>query len=95
MGTHRFFDEEGHLVEVKVFRDGVLSATGMLDSRVAEQGPGRSLAEELRHRGRMRGIARWRLAIFYRDGRLEQEGGYRAGQWHGRWTGIADIQTPR
>ena len=39
MGTHRFYDEEGHMVEVKVFRRGVLSASGMLDSLGRRTGP--------------------------------------------------------
>jgi len=88
MGTHRFFDEMGHLVEVKVFRDGVLTATGMLDSLGRRTGPWTEFwpEGELKASGPYaEGLRDGEWQFFARDGRLEQEGGYRAGQWHGRW----------
>lgn len=88
MGTHRYFDEAGHLVEVKVFRSGVLQASGMLDSLGRRTGPwiefwpdGEPKAQGPYVAGEREGD--WQF--FARDGRLEQEGSYRSGQWHGRW----------
>ena len=88
MGTHRFFDEAGHLVEVKVFRSGQLQASGMLDSLGRRTGPwtefwadGTPKAMGTYLEGKRDGD--WQF--FARDGRLEQEGGYRNGAWHGRW----------
>lgn len=88
MGTHRFFDEQGHLVGVRVFREGVLQASGMLDSlgrRTGdwvlywETGERRSAGQYLD--GKREGF--WEF--FDRDGRVEQEGTYRQGEWNGRW----------
>jgi len=88
MGTHRFFDEAGHLVEVKVFREGVLSAIGLLDSLGRRSGPWKVFWPEggVRAEGPyFEGLREGDWKFFARDGRLEQEGGYRTGQWHGRW----------
>lgn len=89
MGTHRFFDEEGHLVEVKVFRFGVLQTSGMLDSMGRRSGPwtefwpdGTPKAVGSYLEGKRDGD--WQF--YARDGRLEQEGGFRMDLWHGRWT---------
>lgn len=88
MGIHRFFDDEGHLVEVKVFREGVLEASGMLDAsglRTGEwtlfwpDGTARAVGPYLE--GEREGP--WKF--FNRMGRLEQEGDYRVGEWHGKW----------
>ena len=88
MGAHRYYDESGYLVEVKVFREGMLRATGMLDSLGRRTGPwiefwpeGETRAEGTYLEGLRDGD--WRF--FARDGRLEQEGGFQAGLWHGRW----------
>lgn len=89
MGTHRFYDEEGHMVEVKVFRQGVLSASGMLDSLGRRTGPwlvywpDGSVKESGEY---LAGVKEGDWTYFRRDGETEQEGGYRQGQWHGVWT---------
>lgn len=88
MGTHRFFDEQGHLVEVKVFREGVLGATGSLDSLGRRTGDWTEFWPngEVRSAGPYKeGLREGQWTFYSRDGRVEQEGGYRAGQWHGRW----------
>ena len=88
MGTHRFFDENGHLVEVKVFREGILNAAGMLDTLGRRTGEwtlywkdGTAKAEGEYLNGVREGS--WRF--FRQDGSVEQEGEYREGDWHGRW----------
>ena len=88
MGTHRFFDEEGHLVEVRVFRNGTLEAVGMLDSLGRRTG----LWELFWSDGSIRatgdyleGMRHGDWKFLDRDGKLEQEGSYRMGDWHGRW----------
>jgi antitoxin component YwqK of YwqJK toxin-antitoxin module len=88
MGTHRFFDEEGHLVEVKVFREGVLNASGTLDSLGRRTGQwtlywndGTPKAEGGYENGKREGS--WRFLRL--SGSVEQEGEYRQGEWHGRW----------
>lgn len=88
MGTHRFFDEEGHLVEVRVFREGMLNASGMLDSlgrRTGEwvmywpDGSRKAVGGYLE--GKRDGD--W---VYYRlDGTVEQEGVFQRGDWNGRW----------
>ena len=84
-GTHRFFDEEGHLVEVKVFRDGVLSATGMLDSLDVEQGHEGVLAGRAGASGPYaEGLRDGDWQFFARDGRLSRRR-LPVSQWHGRW----------
>lgn len=88
MGTHRYFDREGHLVEVKVFRDGALAATGMLDEFGRRTGPWTLFWKDgsVRAKGEYaEGLQEGEWQFFDRDGRLEQQGGYRAGEWHGRW----------
>ena len=88
MGTHRFFDEQGHLVEVRVFREGVLHASGTLDSLGRRSGPwvlfwpdGERKAAGEYLEGRRDGA--W--TFFRVDGSTEQEGAYRSGAWHGAW----------
>lgn len=88
MGTHRFFDEAGHLVEVKVFRSGVLHASGMLDSLGRRTGPWTEFWPDGTQKAMgpyLEGERDGDWQFFARDGRLEQEGGFRKGQWHGRW----------
>ena len=92
MGTHRYFDEAGHLVEVKVFRSGVLQASGMLDSLGRRTGPwiefwpdGEPKAQGPYVAGEREGD--WQF--FARDGRLEQEGSYCSGQM--AWTLEAEL----
>ena len=87
MGTHRYFDEAGHLVEVKVFRSGVLQASGMLDSLGRRTGPwiefwpdGEPKAQGPYVAGEREGD--WQF--FARDGRLEQEGSLPL--WTMAWT---------
>ena len=88
MGTHRFFDESGHLIEVKVFRAGALHATGTLDSLGRRSGEWTLYWKEgmRKETGRYSEGKRDGDWTFYAmDGRVEQEGGYRAGAWHGTW----------
>ena len=89
MGTHRFFDESGHLVEVKVFRSGVLMASGMLDSLGRRTGPWTEFWPDGTPKAvgpYLEGERDGDWQFYARDGRLEQEGGFRKGQWHGSWT---------
>lgn len=89
MGTHRFFDEQGHLVHVKVFREGVLNAMGSLDSLGRRTGDwtlfyasdGKRKAEGPYLEGKRHG--EWKY--YATDSRLEQEGEFRMGEWHGQW----------
>lgn len=88
MGTHRFFDDQGHLVEVKVFREGVLDATGMLDSLGRRTGMWTMFWTDGARRsegGFLDGKREGPWTFYARDGRVEQEGEYREGEWHGRW----------
>lgn len=88
MGTHRFFDEEGHLVEVRVFRDGVLKESGGLDSLGRRTGTWIQYWEDGTRRaegGYLEGRREGKWTYFTRDGRVEQEGGFRTGEWHGNW----------
>ena len=88
MGTHRYFDESGHLIEVKVFRNGQLHATGMLDSLGRRFGEWtlfwkEGMRKETGHYLEGKRDGNW--TFYATDGRVEQEGGYRAGAWHGTW----------
>jgi len=88
MGTHRFYDEKGHLIEVNVYREGVLNATGMLDSLGRRTGPWEEFwkAGEIRAKGNYaEGLREGNWLFYARDGGLEQEGGFRRGRWHGPW----------
>ena len=80
MGSHRFFDEAGHLIEVKVFRSGVLHATGMLDS-LGQKVWGMDIVLEGRCRKEtgnyLEGMRDGEWTFYAPDGRVEQEGGYR------------------
>ena len=88
MGTHRFFDESGHLVEVKVYREGVLDAVGMLDSLGRRTGDWTLYWQEGSRKAAgpyLEGVRDGAWVFYAKDGRVEQEGGYRKGEWHGRW----------
>jgi len=88
MGMHRFFDEGGHLIEVKVFRSGTLHATGMLDSLGRRSGEWTLFWKEGMRKesgSYLDGKRDGDWTFYARDGRIEQEGGYRAGAWHGAW----------
>lgn len=88
MGTHRFFDEKGHLVEVRVFREGMLHASGSLDSLGRRSGEWKLFwpSGEVKAEGGYLDGKRDGPWTFLRvDGTTEQEGAYRADAWHGRW----------
>lgn len=94
MGTHRFFDDQGHLMHVKVFREGVLSAMGSLDSLGRRTGDWTlfyAVEETRKAQGPYLDGERHGQWKFYTiDGRLEQLGEFRMGQWHGRWKWFHD-----
>lgn len=88
MGTHRFFDEQGHLVEVRVFREGLLQASGGLDSLARRTGAWIHYWEDGSKKAQgdySEGLKSGKWTYFSRDGRVEQEGGFREGKWHGVW----------
>ena len=88
MGTHRYFDQNGHLVEVKVYREGSLAATGMLDSLGRRTGPWKEYWKvgEVKAEGRyLEGLKEENWLFYSREGKLDQEGGFRRGQWNGQW----------
>ena len=98
--THRYFDEAGHLIEVKVFRNPAsCHATGMLDSLGRRSGEWTLFWKE-GMRGRRRGII-WKVK---RDGELDVlcprwSGGTRRvaigqGHWHGTWKWYHERRQP-
>jgi len=88
-GVHRKYNNEGEVVESKIYDDGILLFEGIVDNAGKRQGPWKEYYKtgELKAEGRYEDnlkIGNWKY--YYRDGNLEQTGDYRRGMPEGIWT---------
>lgn len=88
-GVHRKYDDDGNVVESKIYSDGIVLFEGVVDEEGRRQGPWKEYyrSGELKAEGSYKDnlkIGTWKY--YYIDGELEQIGGYRRGLADGLWT---------
>lgn len=87
-GVHRFYNEEGEVVEAKIYDQGILLFEGIVDEEGLKQGPWKHFYSDgsLKAEGAYRDDQKygpWKY--YYPDGKLEQEGSYLRGLPEGTW----------
>ncbi len=90
VGTHRFYDDEGNIIDGKIYNDrGILLAEGIVDAEGKRQGDwkdyyasGKVKAVGLYNDNRKTG--NWKY--FFENGSIEQTGNYINGKLSGVWT---------
>lgn len=87
-GVHRKYDEEGNVVESKIYDNGVLLFEGIVDDQGLRQGPWKEYypTGELKAEGAYKDnlkIGKW--VYYYIDGQVEQTGNYMQGLVDGYW----------
>lgn len=87
-GVHRKYDDEGKVVESKIYDSGVLLFEGIVDDKGRRQGPWKEYypTGELKSEGAYRDnlkVGKW--VYYYIDGEVEQIGNYLQGMPDGFW----------
>ncbi len=88
-GVHRKYDDEGNVVESKIFDSGILLFEGIVDEQGRRQGPWKEYypTGELKSEGSYQDnlkVGKW--VYYYLDGEVEQTGDYLRGLPDGMWT---------
>lgn len=88
-GVHRKYDDEGNVVESRIYDAGVVLFEGIVDEEGRRQGPWKEFyrSGELKAEGSYKDnlkVGNWKY--FYLDGELEQTGSYQRGLPNGMWT---------
>ncbi len=87
-GVHRRYDEEGNVIESKIYDEGILLFEGILDEEGSRQGkwkeyyPSGELKSEGNYKDNFK-VGEWKY--YYRDGNIEQTGSYQRGLASGLW----------
>ena len=87
-GVHRRYDEEGNVIESKIYNDGILLFEGIVDEEGRRQGPWKEYFQtgELKSEGSYKDnlkVGEWKY--YYINGDLEQTGSYQRGLAGGLW----------
>ena len=88
-GVHRRYDDEGNVIESKIFSEGIMLFEGIVDEEGRRQGPWKEYysSGELKSEGSYKDnlkIGNWKY--YYINGDLEQTGDYQRGLASGLWT---------
>ena len=88
-GVHRKYDNEGNVIESRIYNQGVLLFEGIVDEEGRRQGPWKEYYEtgELKSEGSYKDnlkIGKWNY--YFRNGDIEQTGSYQRGLTNGVWT---------
>lgn len=88
-GVHRKYDDEGNVVESRIYENGILLFEGIVDEQGRRQGPWKEYypTGELKSEGSYKDnikIQKW--VYYYIDGDVEQTGNYLRGMPDGLWS---------
>lgn len=88
-GVHRDYDDDGNVVDSRVYDNGVVLYEGIIDEEGNKQGPWKEYyaTGELKAEGHYKDNLKVKTWIYYyRSGKVEQTGRYRSGLTEGKWT---------